>query len=123
MCNKSYFQAGLLTLIVIKPIEMENETSRQLCTSGLLMITIFYIFTGSVSAQKESDRQQWITLFNGKDIKDWIVKINHHDTGEDPARTFRVEDGIVKVRYDKYDTFNQQYGHRKTINSLFLIII
>lgn len=73
----------------------------------------FFCITGAtltncVSAQRNADRQGWKQLFNGKDIKDWIVKIHHHQVGEDPANTFRVEDGMVKVRYDKYDSFNQQ---------------
>ena len=62
-------------------------------------------------AQKNADKEDWVTLFNGKDIKDWVPKINHHETGEDYGNTFRVEDGIVKVRYDKYDKFNEQFGH------------
>src|SRR5690606_8338550 len=31
--------------------------------------------------------------------------------GENYANTFRVEDGLLKVRYDGYDDFDQQYGH------------
>lgn len=75
--------------------------------SGLLHLTFF----SAATAQKNAAKQEWKQLFNGKDIKDWIVKIYHHEVGEDPANTFRVEDGIIKVRYDKYDKFNQQYGH------------
>lgn len=52
-----------------------------------------------------------IQLFNGKDINDWIPKIRLHEVGENYANTFRVEDGLLKVRYDGYDSFNQQYGH------------
>ncbi len=68
-------------------------------------------YTGCVTAKNNAGRQEWMQLFNGKDIKDWVVKIHHHEVEEDPANTFRVEDGIIKVRYDKYDSFNQQYGH------------
>ena len=39
------------------------------------------------------------------------VKVYHHDTGDNYGNTFRVEDGIIKVRYDQYDSFNNQYGH------------
>jgi hypothetical protein len=62
-------------------------------------------------AQQNSDKEEWISLFNGKDIKEWTPKINHHETGDNYGNTFRVEDGIIKVRYDKYDTFNEQFGH------------
>jgi hypothetical protein len=54
---------------------------------------------------------EWIKLFNGKDLNDWIVKIHHHDVGENFGNTFRVEDGMVKVRYDQYGDYNDQFAH------------
>jgi hypothetical protein len=53
----------------------------------------------------------WIKLFNGKDIDNWIVKIHHHDVGVNFGNTFRVEEGMIKVRYDQYGDFNDQFGH------------
>lgn len=54
----------------------------------------------------------WIQLFNGKDLTGWTPKIRYHKLGENFADTFRVEDGVLKVRYDKYDgPFNQRFGH------------
>ena len=50
---------------------------------------------------------EWIQLFNGKDIDDWIVKLNHHDLNDNYGDTFRVEDGILKVRYDQYEDFEK----------------
>jgi hypothetical protein len=50
-------------------------------------------------------------LFNGKDIKDWFVKIYHHEVGENFGNTFRVVDGIIQIRYDQYGDFNDQFGH------------
>lgn len=60
---------------------------------------------------KSQSQQKWVSLFNGKDINDWVVKINHHETGENYGNTFRVEDGMIKVRYDQYEKFNEQFGH------------
>lgn len=69
----------------------------------------------SCISQKNINRfaaqEDWIPLFNGKDINDWIVKIHHHETGDNFGNTFRVEDGLIKVRYDRYDSFNNRYGH------------
>lgn len=62
-------------------------------------------------AQARAPRSDWIQLFNGRDINDWTVKTHHHEVGEDTLRTFRVEDGIVKVRYDRYGDFNDQFSH------------
>ena len=55
--------------------------------------------------------EDWIALFNGQDLDDWIVKINRHDAGVNHGNTFRVEDGIIKVRYDEYGDFDEQFGH------------
>jgi hypothetical protein len=53
----------------------------------------------------------WIPLFNGKNLDGWTIKITGHPLGENYADTFRVEDGIIKVAYDKYGKFNKQFGH------------
>ena len=90
---------------------MKTSVIVRLYFASILFIVTTASFTGCATAQKNAASRDWTPLFNGKDIKDWVVKINHHEVGEDPANTFRVEDGMVKVRYDKYDTFNQQYGH------------
>ena len=52
-----------------------------------------------------------IPLFNGKDLSGWTPKIAKHPLGENFADTFRVEDGILKVSYDGYAKFDNQYGH------------
>ncbi|WP_339876448.1 DUF1080 domain-containing protein [uncultured Algoriphagus sp.] len=62
-------------------------------------------------AHVEAKKPKWQTLFNGKDIDDWSIKIRTHELNDNFANTFRVEDGLMKVRYDGYDQFDQQYGH------------
>lgn len=59
----------------------------------------------------ENSKAGWLALFNGKDLKDWTVKIHHHEVGDNYGHTFRVEDGLIKVRYDQYDGFKERYGH------------
>jgi len=53
----------------------------------------------------------WRTLFNGQDMAGWRIKIAKHELDSNYANTFRVEDGLMKVRYDGYDDFDRQYGH------------
>jgi hypothetical protein len=66
----------------------------------------------SGAAQKiNPDQEAWIPLFNGRDLKDWTPKFAHHDLGENYNDTFRVEDGLLKVRYDKWTGFNAEFGH------------
>ncbi len=53
----------------------------------------------------------WISLFNGKDLTGWTPKISGYVAGDNYADTFRVEDGVLKVGYDKYSKFDAKYGH------------
>ena len=54
----------------------------------------------------------WRPLFNGKDLTGWTPKIRFSKLGEDPLKTFRVEDGILSVNYDQYeDKFKARFGH------------
>lgn len=70
---------------------------------------------GMLSAQEftpsKAPKQDWVPLFNGKDLKDWTVKITGQEPGVNFGNTFRVEDGLMKVRYDQYKEFNSQFGH------------
>jgi hypothetical protein len=54
---------------------------------------------------------EWHSLFNGRDLSGWTVKINKHPLGANYADTFRVEDGVIKVSYDRYGKFDEQFGH------------
>jgi hypothetical protein len=63
------------------------------------------------SLQSRSDEVKWISLFNGKDLNDWTVKISKHEVNDNFANTFRVEDGLLKVAYDGYENFDEKYGH------------
>jgi hypothetical protein len=79
---------------------------------SLIIIALFSLLINSCNTiQYNTATGKWITLFNGKDINDWIVKIHHHDVGDNYGNTFRVEEGVIKVRYDKYEKFNERYGH------------
>lgn len=55
--------------------------------------------------------EKWVPLFNGKDLDGWTPKIKGYALGENHADTFRVEDGVMKVAYDKYPQFDSKFGH------------
>ncbi|MEE1943490.1 DUF1080 domain-containing protein [Pedobacter sp. KR3-3] len=71
-------------------------------------IMLLCLLAGSMAVQAQKG---WINLFNGKDLKDWKVKISKHELNDNFANTFRVENGLMKVSYDGYTNFNDQYGH------------
>lgn len=54
---------------------------------------------------------EWIQLFNGKNLEGWTPKIRYHDLGDNYGNTFRVEDGLLKVGYDQYPEFKETFGH------------
>jgi len=56
-------------------------------------------------------KSDWIQLFNGRDLTGWDVKFKGHPMGDNFNDTFRVEDGLLRVRYDKYTGWNGEWGH------------
>ena len=66
--------------------------------------------TKEKSAEGTGDGPQWVSLFNGADLDGWTMKIVGYPIGENFGNTFRVEDGILSVRYDQYDSFNNRFG-------------
>jgi hypothetical protein len=65
----------------------------------------------ATAAGADADSGEWHSLFNGHDLEGWVPKIAKHPVGENYADTFRVEDGVIKVSYDKYGKFDGQFGH------------
>lgn len=55
-------------------------------------------------------QDEWIPLFNGKNLDGWTPKIRYHELGDNYENTFRVEDGILKVGYAGYKNFNSEAG-------------
>ncbi len=61
--------------------------------------------------QTSYDQEEWISLFNGTDLTGWDIKIAGYEVGENPLNTFVVEDSMIRVKYDEYETFGELYGH------------
>jgi hypothetical protein len=53
----------------------------------------------------------WTPIFNGKDLDGWTPKIRGFEAGANHLDTFRVEDGVLKVSYEKYKQFDGKFGH------------
>ncbi len=76
---------------------------------GLGLATWIVCLAGSDLRGEESN--EWIQLFNGRDLAGWTPKFRGHKLGENYLNTFRVEDGVLKVCYDQYETFDNKFGH------------
>lgn len=61
--------------------------------------------------EAKGQKKGWVSLFNGKDLEGWTPKITKYKAGENFANTFRVEDGVIKVSFDGYPSFDGRFGH------------
>ena len=85
-------------------------------------LTNFYLFLvilvcqscNSNDAKKEINKEDWESLFNGKDLTGWDIKIKDHPLNENYKNTFRIEDSMIRVVYSDYDKFDNQFGHLYT---------
>jgi hypothetical protein len=78
---------------------------------ALLVIALLASCSSRTPDKEKAQQEQWIQLFNGKDLEGWTIKIAKHPLGENYKNTFRVENGMLVIRYDEYDTFDGEYGH------------
>jgi len=76
-------------------------------------IVLLFLMPLIVSAQISADveKKDWIQIFNGTDLDGWDIKIRGYALNDNYNNTFKVEDGILLVSYDEYDTFNEEFGH------------
>lgn len=77
-----------------------------------------HLFYGTVllallgcSAPSAPESPEWTVLFNGEDLSGWTPKFAGYELGHNYNNTFRVEDGLLKVSYEAYDTFTNEFGH------------
>lgn len=75
----------------------------------LLLLLVFPLIS-TQNNETTSRPGEWESLFNGKNLDNWTMKIAGYKLGENFGNTFRVEDGILSVRYDKYGTFKNRFG-------------
>ncbi|RPE14292.1 DUF1080 domain-containing protein [Chitinophaga lutea] len=88
-----------------------------------LMTAALALICGISTAQQS--KNGWYQLFNGKDLKDWNVKIRGYDLDDNYGNTFRVKDGKLTVSYDQYTAFDEKYGHifHKKKFSAYLLVM
>ena len=86
-------------------------------------LLIFLLAVSCKPGQQESEKNEWIQLFNGKDMTGWDVKISGFELNDNFNNTFRVEDGILKASYDQYESFNGEFGHLITMEKFSYYIL
>ncbi len=89
-------------------------------TFSALFFVLMLILSWSAEAQPYSVQKKttsvnssndWIPIFNGKDLDGWTLKVTGFKCGENPLNGFRVENGILKIDYTNFDKFSGRFGH------------
>jgi len=80
-------------------------------TALSVLVLLSFLAAAVLGAEEPAGQDEWVQLFNGKDLTGWTPKIKGHELGDNFANTFRVEDGVLKVAYDGYENFGGKFGH------------
>ena len=77
---------------------------------NLIKICCFLILICSCNNQSDSNIENWEIIFNGKDLKDWKIKFANQNLNVNYKNTFQIKNSVLKVVYDNYDSFDNNYG-------------
>ncbi len=100
---------------------MKLKMRTLLFTSNTIIMALMVVLTACNSKPKSQDseeksaeqpaKENWVQLFNGKDLNDWQIKFKGNELGVNYNNTFRVENGLLRVSYDNWDKWNGKFGH------------
>ena len=77
----------------------------------MLLLPVLFLLTQGCNKKVEKSNEEWISLFNGKDLSGWDIKITGQPLNDNYKNTFRIEDSAIRVVYDEYKTFDDKFGH------------
>ncbi len=111
--NRAFGLTGMLSLGCLLQAGSANVCSGQEPSKAEQQAEKLQAAEGNNEQATSPSEGEWKSLFNGKDLSGWTPKIRYHALGENYGNTFRVEDGLLKVRYDadKYPQFEERFGH------------
>ena len=94
-------------IIILKLISSDMKAN------DIIFLILLSVFTNCDQKSKLSnqDKEDWIPLFNGKDLSGWDIKIAGYELNENFNETFIVEDSMIRIKYDNYKEFNDAFGH------------
>jgi hypothetical protein len=85
---------------------MDLHVSLRITALSALLVTV-----ATAQTWRSASPKDWVQLFNGKNMNGWTPKITGYELGDNFGNTFRVENGALKVGYEKYDKFANRFGH------------
>lgn len=75
------------------------------------LIACIILFSACQTEEHNQDKEEWISLFNGVDLTGWTIKMSGFPLNKNYKETFVVEDSMIRIKYDNYETFEEAYGH------------
>jgi hypothetical protein len=93
----------------VKSVRSPADLQRCIARTALALFTA--ACASSARGTSGASPQEWVPLFNGRDLAGWSPKFRGHDLGVNFRNTFRVADGLLMVRYDQWPTFGGEFGH------------
>jgi hypothetical protein len=108
-----YFPNDLNQFITQKFIKMRTIqfSTQTILLAIVIMLSACNSKPKTEQAAEKSAEENWIQLFNGKDLNNWQIKFKGHELGDNYNNTFRVEDGMLRVSYENWDEWNGKFGH------------
>ena len=88
-------------------------TSFTVHTRNMLKVvkfSCFLILVYNCNKISDSNIENWEVIFNGKDLKDWKIKFANKNLNVNYKNTFQIRDSVLKVVYDNYDSFDNNYA-------------
>ena len=56
------------------------------------------------------EKEGWRPLFNGRNLDGWVYKERGSELGVDPSSTVKVEDGVIRMDYADWESFDGRFG-------------
>ncbi|MBI1340775.1 DUF1080 domain-containing protein [bacterium] len=85
---------------------------------GFLLSAVSGLLLGSCAIHRENaptpgnNRESgWVSLFDGRTLDGWTPKIRGRPAGDNFLNTFVAADGVMRVSYADYPTFDNRFGH------------
>ncbi|MDX1470872.1 MAG: DUF1080 domain-containing protein, partial [Flavobacteriaceae bacterium] len=88
----------------------------------IVTIVMLFIILGCKNEAEQSEisnpeksndpnQEEWLSLFNGKNLDDWIIKFSGEEPGVNYNDIVQVADNTLKVVYKEGDSFKNKFGH------------
>ena len=70
-----------------------------------------FIALSTLTHSAHAANGEWQSIFNGENLDGWTIKFSGQQLNVNFRDTFQIEDGMLRVVYENYETFDDAYAH------------